>query len=709
MAYGSLTSATAFITLKAVDQTAAGIATATGRIKAFAAKLDAMGNAMIFKGMATLAPAMAGLVLPSRAINQWAEFERYMLGVQVRAKGTKTEYENLMNTVRKYARESQKTPAEVAQAAEEIAAGSDFTMEQIGKAFPNVLDYAIAVRQDSPAEAAKNVIGQMNAFGMTSADQMKEVVDKMAMAVNSSAMHDPDLSYSMQQLAAEVAQAGGTLDDALAMTMVTAKTNIKGSKAGTALRQLLAQAGIKDRMLVNERTGEGITSFDVGTDGRKQFKSVQQRLVDLAALRAGMDDAEKAAFDAKIWGARASSGVKTLLNHLDELPAAYAALADSEGYAENARKHMESGLFGSIKKIQSAWQDLMLSVGQQFGKAMHNVEGFIVPILNRLSDWVAKHGAIVRLVTEILMVLLAIGAGLILGGLAIKLIGVSLAAICGLAVFLKSAIVMIGFVLYNVVCLAWVTILQLVLAVIAACMSFVGIISLLGIAIAGIFLYGVGQVSRLGEIFGATFSGVFALLTNGEFTKAWQLLCKGFELAWLQLCNSMKVMFWAVMDQAVQWVTWFVRKMNDISEWTGVGRWETLDDFDKGANAWSQSKIDKYTQKGADLIAEIDALKKEVADAKKPWSPEDVENKQVQFELPKAQLGEAIQKLSGRGVSGAGAALEAIRSNTLQGWKKFQENMGNTTQEGILDNTGRMAETLDEMNEKLDMIQAEAL
>lgn len=709
MAYGSLSSATAFITLRAVDQTAAGIATATGRIKAFAARLDALGNAMIFKGMATLAPAMAGLVLPSRAINQWAEFERYMLGVQVRAKGTKAEYENLMNTVRKYARESQKTPAEVAQAAEEIAAGSDFTMEQIGKAFPNVLDYAIAVRQDSPAEAAKNVIGQMNAFGMTSADQMKEVVDKMAMAVNSSAMHDPDLSYSMQQLAAEVAQAGGTLDDALAMTMVTAKTNIKGSKAGTALRQLLAQAGIKDRMLVNERTGEGITSFDVGADGRKRFKSVQQRLVDLAALRAGMDDAEKAAFDAKIWGARASSGVKTLLNHLAELPAAYAALADSEGYAENARKHMESGLFGSIKKIQSAWQDLMLSVGQQFGKAMQNVEGFIVPILNRLSDWVAKHGAIVRLVTEILVALLVIGAALIIGGLAIKLIGVSLAAICGLVAFLKTALGLIVVVLYGAVLRSLVLIMNVVLAIIGACATLGGVLALIGIAAAGIFLYGVGQVSRLGEIFGTTFSGVFALLTNGQFQAAWNLLCKGFELAWVQLCNSMQVMFWSVMDQAVQWVTWFVRKMNDVSEWTGVGRWESLDNFDKGANAWSQNRLDAYTKLGTELLGEIDDLKKEVADAKKPWSPEDVPDNVKPFELPKAQIGEAIGKLAGRGAGRAGSLLEAVQSNTMAGWRKFQENMKNDTLEGIGDDVSGIRDELQGLREDVESLSMEAL
>lgn len=702
MAYGSLTSATAFITLKAVDQTATGINTATGRIRAMAAKLDAMGNAMIFKGMATLAPAMAGLVLPSRAINQWSEFERAMLTVQVKSKGTREEYEKLIQTTRKYARESSWTAQEVAKTQAAMASGSNFSMQEIGDTFEAVLDYARAAGQDNPEEAARHMMAAMNVFGLRTKESATDAADWMTAAVNNSQNLDMDLGYALQNMGAGVAVAGGTLQDALAMLMTIGQQGMVGSKAGTSMKQFLLQTQKEAKKL---DTQYGIKIYD--ESGKR--KSIQQRISDIVAKRnefiaAGNDEALDK-FDLTIFKTRTSEGVKMLLKDLMAIAENYGRLEASAGEARNTREHMESGMFGSIKRIQSAWQDLMLSVGQSFGKAMQNVEGFIIPILNSLSDWVQKHGAIVRLATEILVALLAIGAGLIIGGLALKIIGVSMAAICGMTQFLLTALGLIVVVLYGAVLRA----LMLIVNAIMLATTFMGALALLGVAAAGIFLYGVFQVTRLGEVFGSTFSGVFALLTNGEFRAAWDLLCRGFGLAWAQLCNGMKLMFWEVMDVVVQKITWLVRKINDVSEWSGVGRWEALDNFDKGANQWSQNKVDHYIQKGTELLSELDDLKKDVEEIKKPWMPEDVEDKTAPFTMPAPKIGEAISKLSGRGVGGAGALLEAVQSDTMAGWKKFQENMRNGALEGIGKDVGDIRETLGEISDKLDGLEAEAL
>ena len=701
MAYGSLSSATAFITLKAVDQTAAGIATATGRIKAFAARLDALGNAMIFKGMATLAPAMAGLVLPSRAISQWAEFERSMLTVQVKSKGTREEYEKLIQTTRKYARESSWTAQEVAKTQAAMASGSNFSMQEISDTFQAVLDYARAAGQDNPEEAAKHMMAAMNTFGLRTKESAYEAADWMTAAVNASQNLDMDLGYGLKYMSATVASQGGNLKDALALLMTVGQKGNVGSSAGTGMRSFLKYTNQQSDYLA----GLGVQMYNPD----KSARSIVQRIVDVAAYRNTLNDKDRNDFDMKIFKVRSSEGANQLMQSMEAVAANYAELESAAGKARETREHMESGMFGSIKRIQSAWQDLMLSVGQQFGKAMQNVEGFIVPILNGWSDWVAKNGAIVRLVTEILVALLAIGVGLILGGLAIKLIGVSLAAICGLAVFLKSAIVMIGFVLYNVVCLAWVTILQLVLAVCAACTSWAGILALIGVALAGVFAYAVSQSTHLGTILGSMFSGVWAALTNGDFQAAWDLLCAGFSLAWRDLCAGMESVFAEVWKWITSALVWLIDKMNDAAEWAGLGRWEAVDNVSKFVLEMADERIRANEKERAEIVKQIEEYKSRVNDAKKPWSPEDVPDNVKPFELPKAQMGEAMGKLSNRGAGRAGAALEAVQSNTLAGWRKFQENMKNDTLEGIGENVGGILDELQGLREDVESLSMEAL
>lgn len=359
----------------------------------------------------------AGLLDASLAAG---EFERKLdYFTAVAGPGAADQYDKVREEALRLGNDTIYSAGEIADSFVELAksgVGVEDLLGGIGEAVSN-----LGAATDMPLEdAAKGLTTILNTFSIE-AENAVEVVDKLAGAANSSSIDVNDLILTMTYAGASAKVAGIEFEDVNTAIALLGERGIRGSKAGTGLRQMFDKliaptkkgtAALKDLNIVTEDGTNKLIDLDGG------LKPIPEMLDILNGSLEGLTTAEKMDVLGNIFPI---TSLPTILNLLDGGSEAMARLNGeiNKTTAMDVASQRLDNLSGDIEILRGNLETLKINVGSVADGFLRWVTQGLVAVtqwLNNLDPAVLS--LIVGLVAAAAGILTFIGvAGLMAGAL----------------------------------------------------------------------------------------------------------------------------------------------------------------------------------------------------------------------------------------------------------------------------------------------------
>jgi TP901 family phage tail tape measure protein len=281
------------------------------------------------------------------AVNTMKEFERANSELAAVLGKSASEIDGLTESAMELGRRTSFTAAEVTSLQTSLAR-LGFSEGQITTMQESVLKFAAAVGTDL-ASAADFSGAALRAFGMNASDS-RQLLDLMAASTSKSALSFSKLQTSISVVGPVAASFGLNARDTVALLGVLSNAGFDASSAATALRNILLSLADSNGKLV-QGLGHTATTMPEIIDA---LQELSDRGVDLNTQLEMTDKRSVAAFSALVKGA---GDVREL----------YDALGDANGALDQMYNTMTDNLEGAIKRVGSAWEDLILQFRKSTG------------------------------------------------------------------------------------------------------------------------------------------------------------------------------------------------------------------------------------------------------------------------------------------------------------------------------------------------------
>jgi hypothetical protein len=286
------------------------------------------------------------------AVNTFQAFEQQMAEVKAVSGATGDEFEALKKNAEKLGASTIFTAKEVGALQAEFAR-LGFSADEITKVTEATLYLAQASGEDL-ARSAEIAGATIRAFGLD-ASQTTHVADVMAESFNKSALDLSTFADAMKYVGPVAAAAGISLEETSAMLAVLSNSGIKGSMAGTALRKIIGDLG-------------------AGAE------PVTEKIKQLAASGITFSDANEEV------GRTAQSALLVLAKGSAQIDPLTASFEKADGAAKAMAETMGATTQGAFKNLQSAFEGLMISVGEIISVALVPLVKALTSVLSTLNE-----------------------------------------------------------------------------------------------------------------------------------------------------------------------------------------------------------------------------------------------------------------------------------------------------------------------------------
>ena len=280
------------------------------------------------------------------------DFEQQMANVRAVTGATATEFKLLTDSAKDLGRASQFTATEVGNLQQEYAK-LGFTTAEILAASEATLQLATATGTDL-AQAAEVAASTVNGFGLTAQDT-QAIVDLMAESFSSTPLDINKFQESMKLVAPTAKSVGQSVQDTTAQLGLLAKSGISGSIAGTQLNRVFIELNKK-----------GISLKD--------------------AMAQVSESTNKLGTATELVGDRGAKALQIFADQSEELGRLETAFADSTGEAKKMADIVGDTAVGAAKRFDSAWEGLLLTIGDGTEKGIAKAKGALADLLNDFTD-----------------------------------------------------------------------------------------------------------------------------------------------------------------------------------------------------------------------------------------------------------------------------------------------------------------------------------
>lgn len=235
-----------------------------------------------------------------------------------------------------------------------------------------VLEFAQATGGDL-AESAKVLGAVMKTYNLSSI-HAAEAADAMALATARSALSFEYIRTAIPIIGGTAQAYGFDLKDTLALVGTLADTGMQASMAATAARNIILKLA-EPKSKLNKLIGKGqIKDVREFADALKDLKEKGVSLADVLEVTTLRSTTAMASFIDKF---------RNIVNLREELE-------HSDGAAAQMARTMEDNLGGSIKRLESAWQEFELALQGSQG-TLKNIVDLLVQAVNIVSTFTDSH------------------------------------------------------------------------------------------------------------------------------------------------------------------------------------------------------------------------------------------------------------------------------------------------------------------------------
>lgn len=388
--------------------------------------------------------------------------------------GIAGDLEEAMSNVEALSQANAQEMAALTEQAKELGATTKFTAQEAGDAMgymamagwdandmlqgmDGVLQLAAASGEDL-AMVSDIVTDSLSAFGLTAKDTA-HFSDVLAAAATNSNTNVSIMGETFKMSASVAGALGYSIEDVAVAMGLMANSGVKGSIAGTALRNTFN--GLLEGVTL---TGAAFGEYEycaVKADGT--MKDFGDTIDELRACFDQMTEAERVNNAQTIAGQRGYNGLLAILNATD---ADYASLTESINNCTGAAQRMASvkldNLNGQLTLMDSAWEALKTTIGEQFNPELRSLAEIGTDVIGWVNEFIQEHPALTK---GFMAAAGAVGAGVV--------------ALTGVATVTKILIPLLGTLK---VAMATVPGVNVIMGVTAAVAGVVGVVTALATA-----------------------------------------------------------------------------------------------------------------------------------------------------------------------------------------------------------------------------------
>lgn len=310
----------------------------------------------LVKQMAMMATGGGILAFGKKVVETTRNFEDGMARVQAVTNATQAEFQMMEQEALKWGSTTRYTATEAANSLENLTRNG-LSAQQATEALGPTLQLAQA-NTIGLAEAADITTNVMNGFGLEVKDTGR-VNDVLSSTAAHSATNISMLAEAEKNAAPFGHSLGQSIEEVNASLGVLADVGIKGSDAGTAIRMVLmglASPTAKQQKAFKQ-LGVDISESSLRSEG---LTKTLEKLRDSGVMKA----ANSAELLGDIFGRRVAPQAMALLNNIDGLKTKLDILNNSQGTTERMFKQSYSELSNSLYGVQSAWENLQITLGK---------------------------------------------------------------------------------------------------------------------------------------------------------------------------------------------------------------------------------------------------------------------------------------------------------------------------------------------------------
>tara|TARA_R110002167_G_scaffold143958_2_gene333674 strand:- start:27982 stop:31008 length:3027 start_codon:yes stop_codon:yes gene_type:complete len=323
---------------------------------------------------------IGGALLLRSSIGILASFSQEMSTVGAVSNATADELARLEDRALSLGKTTRFTATQAAAGLTELARAGlavDESIEAIGTSLTLAQAGGVSI-----ADAAAITTTALKVFNIEAENSVR-VADVLVIAANSAKTNVGELGQAFTFVAANAQDLNVSMEDTAAALGVLAEGGLAGTRGGTALRSVLLGLAAPTREAEAALTAAGLTLEDVDIKARG-LVPVLQTLSD-----AQLDSGAKAA----IFGKRFSAASSILFNKLDKFDEISGKFKTLGGEALRVSEAMDDNLNGALLRAKSAFQGLILSIGQSGGlDVLTNSANGLAVAFNFLGDNVEALG-----------------------------------------------------------------------------------------------------------------------------------------------------------------------------------------------------------------------------------------------------------------------------------------------------------------------------
>ncbi|HDR1103006.1 phage tail tape measure protein [Pasteurella multocida] len=439
-----------------------------------------------------------------------------------------------------------------------------FTPEQIQASLKSVLNTALASGVD--LARVSDVASDISSGFKIPASEMGRVADVLTLTFTTSNTSLETLYETMKEGGPIMTSLGQSFESSAAMAGLLGNVGIKGSSAGTALKNI----GLN--MINNKQLKQLGVQVQ---DAKGNMRQIPEILADIKKKTDKMGTAQRSNVIKNIFGKIPVAAAMELISQADGALQNYeTSIKNASGTVDKVSQTMADNLSGDIKSLLSAKEAIGISIFDQNTSLLRNFTQSITEMLRGMNEWINANPELAKTIFKLITF-----TALFLGGL--SAIGLMLVTIIGPLAATKLAFTVLGIKGFGAISLLTKGLGLLKMAI---------MMNPLGLFITAV-IAGAILIYKYWDQVSAFFGGFWEGLKNGmapvleKFAPLGDMF--GVVVGWI--------------EKAVKWFTDLLSPVQSASE-----------DLDKAASAGY--KFGEWLAKGIDLVTKplqwvIDSIK----------------------------------------------------------------------------------------------------
>lgn len=377
------------------------VATSKDKLAGFSSAATSAGRSLT-KGLTV---PLAGVGAAAVAVT--AKFDAGMSKVKAVSGATSAEMEQLRAKAKEMGAQTKFSATESAEAFNYMAMAGWKTADMLD-GIEGIMNLAAASGEDL-ATTSDIVTDALTAFGLSAKDST-HFADVLAAASSNANTNVSMMGETFKYVAPVAGALGFSVEDVSTAIGLMANSGIKGSQAGTALRNLFTKMAkpTKESAAAMEKLGVSLT------DSKGNMKDFNTIMGELREGFAGLTQAEKAQTASALAGQFGMSGLLAIVNSSEkDFNKLQDAIYNADGASKEMADTMMDNLPGAITLAKSALEGLGIRIGEVITPAITK----IVQVFTKFISWLsqASDGTVAFAVT-LGVILAAIGPVLLVVG-----------------------------------------------------------------------------------------------------------------------------------------------------------------------------------------------------------------------------------------------------------------------------------------------------